>query len=322
MKKISILLLILILLLSMAACSNESGAPSKTSSSEPEEEEEASVVFPGLPGQSGSEDKKPTDGTGETIPDQNAGQQEAPSQEHKTAQPPDDSHEKSTIYPPSIFVIEASGTFRQELATGYYADYECEFYADKLDETDNQSASGQYTGVFWMKTTLEIDEYLEELLKNIPADMQFQAGGEGVCDFFNVVLMNGFERDAAGGNYTIPNGQEESLIPSGDMLAARGSFYAEALEAYLDVQESGAAGEAIDHHDTQSEGTEINFILHVEPDPDNTARERKVTLYLSTAEGMSITLEGVLRRLPGYSEDLKAYTSQGKRGEVLDRHLK
>ena len=323
MKKISFLLLSMLLLLSFASCAAESDTPSAIiPSSEPEvDEEEVPSVFPGLPGNNDSEEEIPSKGTEDTGRDQKSGQPEDQSQRQKSENQSQEAQEKSTLYPPSIFVIEASGTWRQELAPGYYADYECEFYADKLDETDNQSASGQYTGVFWMKTELEADEYLKELLKNVPVEMQFDAGGEGVCDFFNVVLMNGFERDSTGGNYAIPDGQGGTLTPAGEVLAARGSFVAEALEAYLEVRASGAAGETIEHQDTQSESTEIDFILHVEPDPDFTALERKVTLYLSTAEGMSVTLDGVLRRMPGYSEDLKAYTSQGKRGEILDKHL-
>ncbi len=296
MKRKIILSLAIGLILSCTACAKAPGIFPGTSPTPDNvrEKEDDSAVFPG---QSSTKDGQPEES------------------------PPEEVQTKSSIYPPSIFVIEASGTWRQEMAMGYYADYECEFYADKLDELDNQSASGQYTGVFWMKTTLDTGDFLKELLKDVPVDMQFDAGGEGICNYISVILMNSFEQQLSGGSYTIPDGQGGSLAPSGDVLAARGSFTAEAVEAYLDVNARGEAGESLEHHDTQSGSTEVDFILHVEPDPDYTADERKVTLYLSTAEGMSVTLGGVLRRLPGYSEDLKAYTSQGKRGEILDKHL-
>lgn len=303
MRRIIALLLIILLLLSCSACTGATESVhnnlsmTKTYSEKDDYKEDDTLILPGGPGQGDTGAKKP---------------------ENKE---PDEALTKSAIYPPSIFVIEASGKWRQELAPGYFADYEFEFYADKLDELDNQTASGNYTGVFWMKVTLDTGEFLNDLLKDVPVDMQFNAGGEGVCDFFSVILMNGFERESMGGSYDIPNTDGSPLVPTGDTLAARGSFIAEAVEAYLDVNAKGAAGETVEHHDSSASGTEVEFILHVEPDPDYSATERKVTLYLSSADGMSATLDGILRRLPGYTEDLQAYTSQGKRGEILDKHL-
>lgn len=176
-------------------------------------------------------------------------------------------------------------------------------------------------GVFWMKTKLDTGEYLKELLKGVPVQMNFDAGGEGVCDYINIILMNGFERQSMGGSCTMPDKNGETLTPSGDTLAARGSFIAEATDAYLDVKARGAAGETVEHQDNKAGSTEIDFVIHVEPDPDYKATERKVTIHFSTSEGMAVTLDGVLRRLSGYSEDLKAYTSQGKREEILNKHL-
>ena len=281
-----VLIILVLMLLFCTACSGQE-----------KENKEDDLLLPGGPAQSSTGNEQ---------------QPEKPSGETQT---------KSTIYPPSIFVIEASGSWRQELTQGYYADYECEFYADKLDETSNQSASGQYTGVFWMKTRLDTGEYLKELLKDAPVKMNFDAGGEGICDYISVILMNGFERQSIGGNYTMPDNNGETLTPSGDTLAARGSFIAEATDAYLDVKARGTAGETVEHQDNKTGGTEIEFVIHVAPDPDFTAAERKVSIHFSSAEGMAVTLEGVLRRLPGYSEDLKAYTSQGKREKILNKHL-
>ncbi len=301
MKHRSLLIILVLILLFCTACGNTDGMISGTTpasaNGQEKEDKEDDLLLPGGPNQ-GSTESEP--------------QSEKSSEESQT---------KSTIYPPSIFAIEASGSWRQELAQGYYADYECEFYADKLDETSNQSASGQYTGVFWMKTSIDAEEYLKDLLKDVPVNMNFDAGGEGICDYINVILMNGFERQSIGGNYTMPDKNGGTLTPSGDTLAARGSFIAEATDAYLDIKARGAAGETVEHQDNKAGGTEIDFVIHVEPDPDFTAIERKVTIYLSNAEGMAVALEGVMRRLPGYSEDLKAYTSQGKREKILDKHL-
>ena len=301
MKKIILSAVFIALLLLCAACGKTDGtAPGTTpavSSEQEKEDEKDSILLPGGPAQGSAESERP---------------EQKPSGEEQA---------KSAIYPPSIFAIEASGSWRQELAPGYYADYECEFYADKLDETSNQSASGQYTGVFWMKTKLDTGEYLKELLKDVPVEMKFDAGGEGVCDYINVILMNGFERSSMGGSYTMPDEKGEPMTPSADALAARGSFIAEATDAYLEVKARGAAGETVEHRDNKAGSTEIDFIIHVAPDPDFSAAERKATIHFSTAEGMAVTLNGVLHRLPGYSEDLKACTSQGKREEILNKHL-
>lgn len=84
---------------------SEISSSDDTPLSNDDQEEDDTLILPGGPGQSEE---------GDTIPEDEL---------------PEESQTKSAIYPPSIFVIEASGKWRQELAPGYYADYECEFYA-------------------------------------------------------------------------------------------------------------------------------------------------------------------------------------------------
>lgn len=232
--------------------------------------------------------------------------------------PPPEEEKKSALYPPSIFVIEAAGSWRQELAQGYYANYECELYADKLDELDNQSAGGHYTGVLWLKTTLDTGEYIKNFLQGVPVQMEFDAGAEGICDSLSLVFLTGLERDSMGGDSSF---SIDSALPAREALAARGSFTAVAMDAYLSAHARGAAGESVDYENSQAADTEISYVIHIEPDPDYSMAERKVTIQLSTAEGMLGSFEGVLKRLPGYSEDMKAYTSSGKRDEMLEKHL-
>lgn len=232
-----------------------------------------------------------------------------------------ESAKNNSLYDPSIFVIQAEGTWRQELAPGYYTDYECELYIYKADANDSRSASGLYTGVFWMKTTLDTEGYLKELLKDVPVEMDFKAGGEGICDNLTVHLLDGFERDAFE-DYAIPDGQGEPLTPVQDMLADRGGFITVGKEVYLETRARGAQGEKLEHQGSQTGEEEINYVMHVEPDPEKTKTERKVTIYLSNAQGMSVTLDGVWCRLPGYPEDMLEYVNSGKTREVLDKHLK
>lgn len=227
----------------------------------------------------------------------------------------------SGLYDPSIFVIEAEGTWRQELAPGYYADYECALYIDKFDANDNRSASGLYTGVFWMKTTLDAAEFLSDFLKDVPVEMEFSAGGEGICDNLTMHLMDGFERDPFE-DFGIPAGASEALTPAQDALADIGSFIVVGSNSYLEANAYGAAGEKLEYENSQTSDTDISYVIHVAPDPMGTAMERRVTIYLRNAEGMSVTLDGVWRRLPGYAEDIMEYVSSGKHNEFLSQHLK
>lgn len=126
-----------------------------------------------------------------------------------------DSHSdgKRNLYDPSIFVIEASGSWRQELAPGYFADYECELYVDKFDANDNRSASGLYTGVFWMKTSVDAADYLKDFLKDLPVEMDFAAGGEGVCDKPHRCVASAQEPEA-GAEHHRPRRKRRALRPA------------------------------------------------------------------------------------------------------------
>ena len=226
---------------------------------------------------------------------------------------------KSSLYDPSIFIIEAAGTWRQELAKGYYADFACELYLDKADANDSRVADGLYTGVFWMSTKLELSDYLKDLLKDMPVDMDFDAGGEGICDNLTVHLLAEYGREPWWG-YGIPNGEGETLPPE-DGLVAQGSFIAVAKEAYLNIRASGAHGVSLEHSDSKMADAEISYIIHIAPDPQREQMERKATIYLYNRDGMSVTLEGVWRRIPGYPEDMLENANTNPARQVLDRHM-
>ena len=225
---------------------------------------------------------------------------------------------QSALYDPSIFIIEAKGTWRQELAEGYYADYECELYLDKIDSNNNRVADGLYGGAFWLSTKLELSDYLKKLMKKTKVKMDFAAGGEGICDNLSVNLLAEYGREPWQG-YGIP-GEDGETQPPEDALVARGSFIAVAKEAYLNIRASGSQGESVEHSDSRAADAEISYVIHVEADPASQAAERKVTIYLYTPEGMAATLEGVWRRIPGYPEDVLKYAEDGKSREILDRH--
>lgn len=277
MKKILMLLLAVLFAFSYTACSKE-------------EEEKLSDFFAGS---------------------QNEGEEKTGTEKSAA-----ETEKKNSIYDPGIFVIEAAGTWQQELAEGYYADYECELYLDKFDANDNRSASGLYTGVFWMKAALDVDEYLKNFLKNIPVEMDFAAGGEGICDNVTMHLLDGYQRDPFK-DFTIPGGNE----PHKEALAGEGSFIVVGKDAYLNVNARGAGGETLQHNDYSVSVEEISYVIQIEPDPSKTSDELKVTIHLSNAEGMNAAIEGTWKRLPGYPEDRIKYANEGKQGEFLDKHL-
>lgn len=285
MKKTVAILLLLLLAFGLAACGGQ-----------PADAEESPSPLPGAAAQGGEAE----DGGEEAQPEEGA--------------------KKNDLYDPSIFVIEASGSWRQELAPGYYADYECELYLDKFDANDNRSASGQYTGVFWTKTSIDAEEYISEMLQNVPVSLDFSAGGEGVCDNLTMNLLDGYERDPFG-DYAIPDEQGGGAEPAKEALADTGSFITVGIQAYLEAFAAGAGGETLTYQDSRTGDVEINYVIQIAPDPTNSATERRVSIHLSTAQGMSVTLEGVWRRLPGYREDMLEYANSGKAAQVLEKHL-
>lgn len=293
MKKIGILAGLTALALLFAACGNKTGAVS-----EPSPTPDPPAVLPEGGAKDGAEKSE-----GEDAP---------------AAEDP----KKNTLYDPSIFVIEASGAWRQELAPGYYVDYECELYLDKFDANDNRSAAGLYTGVFWMSAEVDAAEYIADMLGDVPVELEFGAGGEGICDNLTVHLLDGYERDPFG-DYGIPDGQGGVASPVKEALAGEGGFVAVSKSVYLEAHARGAAGETVDYQDagTASSDSEFSYVIQIEPDPSYTATELRVKIQLSSSDGVSTTIEGVWRRLPGYSDDLLEYANSGKYNEVLNRHM-
>ncbi len=293
MKKAWILALVIALALLCAACGGK-GADGPDTAVSPT----PSDLLPGLPGGQDGDDGE--------------GGDEAPPEEGKA---------KSDLYDPSIFVIEAQGTLRQELAPGYYADYEFELYLDKVDSNDNRVASGLYTGVFWMKTALDTEKFLADMLKNVPVDMNFDAGGEGICDNLVMHLLDGYERDPFQ-NLDIPGEGGGTVTPAKEALAGAGGFVAVGTEGYLQAKAKGAGGVSLDYEAEGIATEEFSYVIHVAPDPANTATTRSVTIHLTNAQGLAVTLQGTWKRLPGYPEDVLEYANSGKASDILDKHLK
>lgn len=221
-------------------------------------------------------------------------------------QAPIPTESNNKLYDPSIFIIEASGSWRDELAPEYFADYEVEIYLNKIDSNDNRSVAGSYQGVFWMKTTLDTAGFINNMFGDVPVDATYEAGGEAVSD--NLAISLNTSDDKAWVDYSILDEDGNPLPLSQDNPVAKGSFVVVAKKLYLEAHASGAQGEKVDYSSNEGNGEvfDINYVIHVEPDSAESNGERKVIIHLS-GENFSKTIEGVMRRIPGYPEDVSDY---------------
>jgi hypothetical protein len=304
MKK-AIILVLSALLLVLAACSaKETPAPSASPTPTPTKTETAGPVVIGPP-------------AGSAVPSA-PGNSPSPSASPSASASPSSAAGK--LYDPSIFVIKASGKWQQELAKGYYADNECDIYLHKIDQNDNRQVNGTYQGVFWFKTTVNADEYIKDMLKNVPVKIDFGAGGEAVADNFGIVLNT--EDDKAWVNYSIPDKDGKPLPLTQDTPVAKGSFVAVSKAVYLKAKGSGAQGEKIDYSDFKSGDTvDMNYVVHVQPDSEESGTSRKVVFYITAAGSEPATVEGTLTRLPGYPEDVSKYLNSKEYQEASRKHL-
>lgn len=119
------------------------------------------------------------------------------------------------------------------------------------------------------------------------------------------------------------DGQGGFKTPGKEALAGEGSFVTVTKSVYLEAHARGAASERVDYEDPgkASSESDVSYVIRIEPDPTFTAAELCATIRLSDSQGMSVTLEGVWRRLPGYSGDLLEYANSGKHNEMLNRQM-
>ncbi len=226
---------------------------------------------------------------------------------------------KSKLYDPSIFIIEASGEWQDEIAPKYYANYECDLYLHKIDANDNRAVAGSYQGVFWMKTTLDTSGYISDMLSDVPFDLSLDAGGEAVSDNLSISLNT--TDDKAWTNYSILDEAGNSLPLTQDTPVGKGSFVVVSKSVYLEAHGKGAQGETVDYSNAGGgDLIDVNYVIHVEPDNMESSGQRKVVISLS-GEGFNVTLNGTMRRIPGYPEDVSDYLNSQEYQSAAQGHL-
>lgn len=301
MKKMILWMLALVAFLAMSctACGKSlSDLISLMPTSTPETESSDTNGLPIVPGQSG--------------------QQEGPSNE----QPPEENDKRSTTYEPSIFIIEAAGTWQHEIEDGYYANYECELYLDKIEPHNMHDDTGSYTGTFWLKMTLDTGEYLSDILKDVPfVDISLDAEAEGIREGLSFYLRDGYTRDHPESYFDIPDEHGGNFSVEQNTLADKGSFVITTTNANLEAHgEDTQYGTVLDFQDNSAADLDVGYTIHVSPDPERKATQRNVKIHLMLSDGSSTILDGVWHRLPGYPEDLEDYANSGKRQEIIEKH--
>lgn len=282
MKKYIFVLAVVCLLASLSACQKKTAVGVKTQLSvEPTSTLEVHVAV----------DPKPSNPEGPEEP----------------TQVPVPTKSPNKPYDPSIFIIEASGSWRQELAPGYFADYEIDLYLHKIDPNDNRAVTGAYDGAFWMQTTIDAKDFITDMVGDVPVTINFDAGAEAVSDNFGISLNTTV--DKAWVDYSILDENDQALPLTRDTPVDKGLFVVVAKEVYLDALGSGAQGEKVVFSTTEGSGDvlDVHYVVHVQPNSMEAADgTRKVTFYF-WGEGFSHTMEGVMRRIPGYREDVEKY---------------
>jgi hypothetical protein len=265
----------------------------------------------------------PTSGQADNLDDSNgipsvpqSGKQENPQDEPV----PEETDKRSTTYGPSIFIIEASGSWQHEIDAGMYANYECELYLDKIEPHNMHDDNGAYTGVFWLKLTLNTEEYFSKMLKDVPfVNISMDAEAEGIQDNLSFYLRDGYTRDPTA-NFDIPDGQDGQLKPDHNALAGKGSFVVSSTYGNLNVHAVDTQkGISLGDQQSGATDTEVSYVIYVEPDPTRQATQRNVKIYFMLSDGSSTVLDGVWHRLPGYPEDLEKYYNSGKSREILKK---
>ena len=250
------------------------------------------------------------------LPDGPDPQSEQPTQ--AATQSPAASASKGSLYDPSIFVIEASDSWQDELAPGYFSNNECEIYLHKIDSNDNRQVEGSYQGMFWMKTSLDTGEFIKDMIGDAPIDISFDAGGEAVCDNLGISLNT--TDDKAWTNYNI-SGEDGNPLPlTRDTPVGKGSFVVVSKAVYLEAHASGAQGEKVDYSDAaEGDVFDVNYVIHVQPGTPQSGN-REVVINLS-GENFNRTIKGVMKILPGYPEDVADYTNSDEYNNSAWKHL-
>jgi len=289
MKRMLAIALALVLILSLTACTATTG----NGISNDDEENPASTpaYMPG--GQRGGqgEGDQPADDGGDGQPD-----------------------ERSSPYHDSIWVLEGSGSTTITLEEGYFATYSVDMSLVKLE---GGSAQGTYQGGMYITTDIDADEFIKDLLKDVPADfgafLNFDVHAYALDNLTQLSLWNYYQypgadwtkapTDASGKEVSIA---KDSFLGEGDIVMnfeVEGIAEGGTAETYLGVPGMNATDEGM-----------VGYKIYCPPDGEETGdqnggvRRAVITLTMRGETNVIVTIEGTLTRLPGGLENQDKFT--------------
>ncbi len=231
------------------------------------------------------------------------------------------------IPPDSIWTLKGEIEHRQVLAEGYYADYTVELDFVKLD---GAYPSGQYIGDVYMSLKLDADEYIKDMLKNLPegmASINFDAEGYGLRNAIPINLF-GFTEFQKGGtswpSMQTKNADGEQISPGAEEYVADTTFdmsFQVLLTAGGEGSTGGGTFKLGDFGFDETSDDYVSIRLIIEPDAvwgndfyAGTGGARKVRIFIEM-HGIGFYGEGTLERLPRGEENQREQLNRERLGE-------
>jgi len=230
----------------------------------------------------------------------------------------DEDKPESRIPPSAIYTITGEIKHRDVLEEGYYADYTIEIDFVKLE---GNYPSGRYTGDVYIKLKVDAEDYIKNMLKDVPAGMagvNFDLDAYGLRNDIAVHVQGLQEFEMEGGKWKSSYTKDDD---GNEVVPGEGDYVSETSTS-IPYKTSGTAGGWADSgggkaqvgdFDLGSSGDGSCWIrLVIEPDsvwgdsfytaPSGT---RKVQIFIN-ADGVEISGEGTLtRKANGESERQK-----------------
>lgn len=231
------------------------------------------------------------------------------------------------IPPDSIWTLKGEFEYRQVLEEGYYADYTVELDFVKLD---GAYPSGQYTGDIYMSLKLDADDYIKDMLKNLPegmASINFDAEGYGLRNAIpiNVFGFTEFQKEGTPWPSThTKNADGEQISPGAEEYLADTSF-AMGFQALITAGAQGNTGggefKLGDFSFSGNNDEDVKLSIIIEPDAvwgndfyAGTGGTRKVRIFIGI-RGAGLYGEGTLERLLRGEENQRTQINRERLGE-------
>lgn len=229
------------------------------------------------------------------------------------------------IPPDSIWTLKGEFEHRQVLEEGYYADYTVELDFVKLD---GAYPSGQYTGDIYMSLKLDAEDYIKDMLKNLPkgmASINFDAEGYGLRNAIPIHVFSATEFQKEGTPWpSTKDADGEQVSPGAEEYLADTSFnmgFQALLTAGAEGNTGGGSFKLGDFGFSESSDEDVNIRLIIEPDAvwgndfyTGTGGTRKVRIFIDM-HGVGFYGEGTLERLPRGEENQREQINRERLGE-------